>query len=104
VRAMWLMLQQDKADDYVVGTGETHTVREFVEIAFGHVGLDWKKHVVIDPKFYRPAEVDLLLGDPTKAEKYLGWKPEVSFPQLVKMMVDSDLKVLTAGINQKNAA
>jgi GDPmannose 4,6-dehydratase len=104
VRAMWLMLQQDKADDYVVGTGETHTVREFVEIAFGHVGLDWKKHVVIDPKFYRPAEVDLLLGDPTKAEKCLGWKPEVSFPQLVKMMVDSDLKVLTAGINQKNAA
>jgi GDPmannose 4,6-dehydratase len=104
VRAMWLMLQQDKADDYVVGTGETHTVREFVEIAFGHVGLDWKKHVVIDPKFYRPAEVDLLLGDPTKAEKCLGWKPEVSFPQLVKMMVDNDLKLYTNIKPTNNAA
>ena len=94
VRAMWLMLQQDRADDYVVGTGQTHRVEEFVQIAFDHVGLDWRKHVVVDPAFYRPAEVDLLLGDATKAFKVLGWKPEVSFPQLVKMMVDSDLAAL----------
>ncbi|MEY4614574.1 MAG: GDP-mannose 4,6-dehydratase, partial [Planctomycetota bacterium] len=93
VRAMWLMLQQNSADDYVIGTGETHTVREFVEIAFNHVGLDWQKFVVVDPKFYRPAEVDLLLGNPTKAIKTLGWKPDVSFPQLVTMMVDADLKL-----------
>ncbi|NDH04671.1 GDP-mannose 4,6-dehydratase [bacterium] len=93
VRAMWLMLQQNSADDYVIGTGETHTVREFVEIAFNHVGLDWQKFVVVDPKFYRPAEVDLLLGNPTKAMKTLGWKPDVSFPQLVTMMVDADLKL-----------
>jgi GDPmannose 4,6-dehydratase len=94
VRAMWLMLQQDRADDYVVGTGQTHRVEEFVQIAFDHVGLDWRKHVVVDPAFYRPAEVDLLLGDATKAFKVLGWKPEVSFSQLVKMMVDSDLAAL----------
>lgn len=104
VQAMWLMLQQNTADDYVIGTGETHTVREFVEIAFGHVGLDWNKHVVVDPKFYRPAEVDLLLGDPTKAIKTLGWKPAVSFPQLVKMMVDSDLQILSQGNNLRSAA
>jgi GDPmannose 4,6-dehydratase len=91
VVAMWLMLQQDKPDDYVVGTGETHTVQEFVEIAFDRVGLDWKKYVVIDPKFMRPAEVDLLLSDPTKAKQQLGWQPQVSFEQLVHMMVDSDL-------------
>jgi GDPmannose 4,6-dehydratase len=94
VRAMWLMLQQDQADDYVVGTGTTHRVEEFVQIAFDHVGLDWRKHVIVDPAFYRPAEVDLLLGDATKAFKVLGWKPEVSFPQLVTMMVDSDLAAL----------
>ena len=93
VRAMWLMLQQDTADDFVIGTGETHTVREFVEIAFNHVGLDHQKYVVVDPKFYRPAEVDLLLGDPTKAMKTLGWKPDVSFNQLVTMMVDADIKM-----------
>jgi len=93
VRAMWLMLQQDTADDFVIGTGETHTVREFVEIAFNHVGLDHQKYVVVDPKFYRPAEVDLLLGNPTKAMKTLGWKPDVSFNQLVTMMVDADLKL-----------
>lgn len=91
VVAMWLMLQQDKPQDYVVGTGETHTVQEFVEIAFDRVGLDWKKYVVIDPKFMRPAEVDLLLSDPTKAKKELGWELKVSFEQLVHMMVDSDL-------------
>jgi len=96
VRAMWLMLQQETADDYVIGTGETHSVEEFVSIAFDRVGLDWKKHVVIDPKFYRPAEVDLLLGSPAKATAKLGWKPEVSFRRLVEMMVDSDFAALKA--------
>jgi GDPmannose 4,6-dehydratase len=91
VRAMWLMLQQDKPDDFVIATGETHTVRELVEIAFDTVGLDWQKHVVIDPAFYRPAEVDLLIGDPTKAKKKLGWEPQVSFQELVRRMVFSDL-------------
>src|SRR5438128_2261710 len=91
VRAMWLMLQQDEADDYVIGTGETHSVEEFVCIAFARAGLDWKRYVVIDPQFYRPAEVDLLLGDPTKAREKLGWRPEVRFEQLVTMMVDEDI-------------
>jgi GDPmannose 4,6-dehydratase len=90
VRAMWLMLQQDQPDDYVIGTGQTHSVEEFVAIAFGHVGLDWRDHVVIDPQFYRPAEVDLLLADPSKARARLGWAPKVSFEHLVKMMVDED--------------
>ncbi len=94
VRAMWLMLQQDRAEDYVIGTGETHSVQEFVEIAFGRAGLDWRDHVVIDPQFYRPAEVDLLLADPSKAKRQLGWEPEVSFPDLVRMMVDADLAAL----------
>lgn len=92
VRAMWLMLQQETPDDYVISTGETHTVQELVEIAFGHVGLNWRDYVVIDPKFVRPAEVDLLLGDCTKAKEKLGWKLEVGFEQLVTMMVESDLK------------
>jgi GDPmannose 4,6-dehydratase len=92
VRAMWLMLQQDKPDDYVIASGQMHTVRDLVEIAFGHVGLDWQKHTVQDPAFMRPAEVDLLLGDPSKAKQVLGWEPQVSFEQLVKMMVDADLK------------
>jgi GDPmannose 4,6-dehydratase len=96
VQAMWLMLQQDSPDDYVVGTGETHTVQEFVEIAFDHVGLDWKRYVVIDPKFVRPAEVDLLLADPAKAKKHLGWQPKVSFEQLVTRMVESDLALARA--------
>jgi GDPmannose 4,6-dehydratase len=104
VRAMWLMLQQNTADDFVIGTGETHTVREFVEIAFNHVGLDHQKYVVVDPKFYRPAEVDLLLGDPTKAMKTLGWKPDVSFNQLVTMMVDADLKLHAKENTKKTAA
>ncbi|MFM2309085.1 MAG: hypothetical protein RLY87_1206 [Chloroflexota bacterium] len=91
VRAMHLMLQQDSADDYVVSTGETYSVRRFCEIAFGHVGLKYEDYVVIDERFYRPAEVDLLVGDPAKANTKLGWKPEVSFEQLVTMMVDSDL-------------
>src|SRR6186713_2699134 len=91
VRAMWLMLQQDKADDYVVATGESHSVRELVEVAFGHVGLDWEKYVKLDKRFLRPAEVDHLIGDPAKARATLGWAPEVNFVGLVKMMVDSDL-------------
>jgi GDPmannose 4,6-dehydratase len=91
VRAMWMMLQQDKPDDYVVATGETHSVREFLEIAFSHVGLRYEDYVVIDPRFIRPAEVDLLLGNPAKAHTRLGWKPEVSFEQLVTMMVDADM-------------
>ena len=92
VKAMWLMLQQDTPDDYVISTGETHTVQEFVEIAFSHVGLKWEDYVVIDEKFVRPAEVELLLGDCTKAKEKLGWQLDVSFEQLVKMMVDEDLK------------
>ncbi|MGR5973782.1 GDP-mannose 4,6-dehydratase [Bacillus cereus] len=92
VKAMWLMLQQDTPDDYVISTGEMHTVEELVEVAFSHVGLNWKDYVVIDEKFVRPAEVDLLLGDCSKAKKELGWKLEVSFEELVKMMVDEDMK------------
>ncbi|MBY0524329.1 MAG: GDP-mannose 4,6-dehydratase [Gemmataceae bacterium] len=91
VRAMWLMLQQTEPDDYVIGTGETHSVEEFVAIAFERAGLDWHNHVVIDPQFYRPAEVDLLLADPSKAQKHLGWQPDVSFEELVHRMVDADL-------------
>jgi GDPmannose 4,6-dehydratase len=94
VRAMWLMLQQPEADDFVIGTGETHSVEEFVRIAFGHVGLDWNKHVVSDPQFYRPAEVELLQADSAKARRVLGWKPEVSFERLVTMMVDADVALL----------
>ncbi|HEX5070038.1 MAG TPA: GDP-mannose 4,6-dehydratase [Vicinamibacterales bacterium] len=92
VRAMWLMLQQPKADDYVVSTGESHSVKELVEIAFGHVGLNWQDHVVLDPAFLRPAEVDHLIGDPTKAREQLEWKPTVDFKGLVQMMVDADME------------
>ncbi len=91
VRAMWQMLQQDTAEDFVVATGETHSVREFLQIAFAHVGLNFEDYVVIDPEFIRPAEVELLLGNPAKARKQLGWQPKVSFEQLVTMMVDADL-------------
>jgi len=94
VKAMWLMLQQDQADDFVIATGETHTVRELVETAFGCVDLDWQKYVVQDPALIRPAEVDLLVGDPDKARRVLGWKPEVSFPNLVRLMVEADLERL----------
>ena len=92
VRAMWMMLQADKPDDYVIATGATHTVRELCEVAFSHVGLDWEAHVQIDPRFIRPAEVELLLGDSSKARRVLGWKPTVDFEGLVKMMVDADLE------------
>ncbi|HZH39479.1 MAG TPA: GDP-mannose 4,6-dehydratase [Gemmatimonadales bacterium] len=91
VDAMWRMLQQATPADYVIGTGETHTVRELCEIAFGHVGLDWTKHVVVDPKFVRPAEVDLLLADPGLAKRELGWTPATRFADLIKMMVDADM-------------
>ena len=94
VKAMWLMLQQPRPDDYVVGTGETHSVAEFVQIAFGHVGLDWQKYVVSDPAFYRPAEVEILLADARKAHATLGWRPETKFEDLVVEMVDADLKRL----------
>jgi GDPmannose 4,6-dehydratase len=91
VRAMWLMLQQEKPDDYVVASGEAHSIREFCEIAFDYVGLNWEDHVVVDPRFFRPAEVDLLLGDSTKAREVLGWKCEMTFPELVTLMVRSDV-------------
>jgi GDPmannose 4,6-dehydratase len=92
VRAMWLMLQQDKADDYVISTGVSHSVKELIEIAFAHAGLDWQKHVYQDPALIRPAEVDHLLGDCSKAKKQLGWTPEVDFKRLVEMMVDADVE------------
>jgi GDPmannose 4,6-dehydratase len=102
VEAMWLMLQQDEPDDYVVATGETHTVREFVARAFEHVGiLDWEKHVVTDPRFFRPAEVDLLVGDASKAEAKLGWKRKVSFDELVQRMVDNDLAIETKALGNR---
>lgn len=94
VRAMWLMLQQDKPDDYVIATGETHSVKEFIEIAFDEAGLDWEKYVVVDPKFIRPAEVDLLLGEPSKAVKKLAWKREVGFEELARSMVRADLELV----------
>jgi GDPmannose 4,6-dehydratase len=96
VEAMWLMLQKDKPDDYVVATGETHSVKEFLEEAFAHVGLNWEKYVVQDPRYMRPAEVDLLIGDPTKAQKQLGWKPKTKFKDLVKIMVDADVELVKA--------
>jgi GDPmannose 4,6-dehydratase len=95
VDAMWRMLQRPSPQDYVIGTGETHSVRELVELAFAHVGLDWQPHVVTDPRFYRPAEVDLLLADPTKARRELGWSPKMSFRELVAAMVDADLERLS---------
>jgi len=99
VEAMWLMLQQDTPEDYVIATGETHSIRELLDVAFSHVGLDYRNYVVVDPKFLRPAEVDLLCGDASKAKKLLGWKQKVSFSQLVTMMVDSDLELLKKNRN-----
>ena len=94
VEAMWLMLQQEKPDDYVIATGETHSVREFLEAAFSHAGLDWRKHVEIDPHYFRPTEVDSLIGDCSKARKKLGWEPKTKFAELVKLMVDADVQKL----------
>ena len=92
VKAMWLMLQQDEPDDYVIATNETHSVKEFVQLAFSHVDLDWKDYVVLDENLYRPSETHLLMGDYSKGNKELGWEPTVKFHELVKMMVESDLK------------
>jgi GDPmannose 4,6-dehydratase len=98
VKAMWLMLQADAPADYVVATGETHSVREFAQKAFERVDLDWEEFVVIDERFYRPAEVDQLIGDPSKAKRELGWEPEVTFEGLIHMMVDADLATLQAAL------
>jgi GDPmannose 4,6-dehydratase len=103
VRAMWMMLQQPVPDDFVIATGETHSVRELVELAFGHAGLDWRKHVVVDEALFRPAEVNTLCGDASKAKRVLGWEPEVSFAQLVRMMVDADLERV-GGLPRRKAA
>jgi GDPmannose 4,6-dehydratase len=104
VRAMWLMLQQDHADDYVIASGITHSVRQLVETAFGHVGLDWQKFVRVDPAFLRPAEVDHLIGDASKGRRVLGWEPTVSFEQLVAKMVDADIATLSGSSRAASAA
>ena len=101
VEAMWLMLQQEKPDDFVIATGETYSVRDLLTESFGYLGLDWEKHVEIDPRYYRPAEVDLLIGDPTKARTVLGWEPKVKFKELVQMMVDADMEKLNGNDHQK---
>lgn len=103
VDAMWRMLQQDEPDDYVVATGETHSVREFCELAFSHVSLDYRDHVITDERYMRPAEVDLLIGDPTKARKALGWEPKMSFPELVATMVEADLALCSGGLDGLHA-
>lgn len=101
VEAMWLMLQQEKPDDYVIATNETHSIREFLQVAFGHAGLDWEKYVEVDPRYYRPAEVDLLIGDYSKAKKQLGWEPKTRFSDLAKLMVDADIKMLKDQLDGK---
>ena len=103
VEAMWLMLQQDKPDDYVIATGETHTIQEFCEVAFGHVGLDWQKYVEFDKRYLRPAEVDILIGDATKAKRVLGWEPKIKFNQLAQLMVDADIQLLADTLGGKVA-
>jgi GDPmannose 4,6-dehydratase len=103
VEAMWLMLQQDEPEDYVIATGEAHSVRELVEVAFAHAGLDPGTHVRTDPRFLRPAEVEHLVGDASKARKKLGWEPRTSFEEMVRLMVDSDLELLASGVPQKQA-
>lgn len=102
VEAMWLMLQQDKPDDYVIATGETHTVREFLELAFGRADLEWEKYVELDPRYLRPTEVDLLIGDASKAKKQLGWNPKTKFPELVQIMTDADIALLAREMSGKN--
>jgi GDPmannose 4,6-dehydratase len=92
VEAMWLMLQQEKPDDYVIATGETHSVREFVEKVFKKLDLDYERHVIVDPRYFRPTEVDCLLGDATKAKKAMGWEPRISFDRLIDMMIDADME------------
>jgi GDPmannose 4,6-dehydratase len=102
VEAMWLMLQQDKPDDYVIATGETHSIREFLDLSFGHAGLEWQKYVEIDPHYYRPAEVDLLIGDASKAKKQLGWMPKTKFPELVRIMTEADITLLEQELSGKH--
>ncbi|MGD0014557.1 MAG: GDP-mannose 4,6-dehydratase, partial [Bryobacteraceae bacterium] len=104
VRAMWLMLQQEGPDDYVIGTGEAHSVREFVELAFSCAGLDWREHVEVDPRYFRPADVDCLLADAAKARRALGWEPSIRFPELVRLMVAADLGELAARLGGGAAA
>jgi GDPmannose 4,6-dehydratase len=101
VESMWLMLQQEQPDDYVIATGETHSVREFLELAFEHAGLDWTKHVEIDPRYYRPAEVDVLIGDPTKAKNKLGWQAKTTFADLTRIMTDADIAQLALEMSGK---
>lgn len=103
VDAMWRMMQLDEPDDFVVATGETHTVREFVQTAFDYVGLDWEKYVEIDPKYFRPNEVEILQGDASKAERTFGWRPKVKFEGLVKLMVDADIKQFTEQVEGRLA-
>jgi len=102
VEAMWLMLQQDNADDYVIATGETHSIREFLDLSFGLAGLEWEQYVHIDPRYYRPAEVDLLIGDASKAKKQLGWAPKTTFPELVRIMTEADIAMLEHEMSGKN--
>src|ERR1017187_8722495 len=102
VEAMWLMLQQDKPDDYVIATEETHSIREFLDLSFGHAGLEWQKYVEIDPHYYRPTEVDLLIGDAAKAKKKLGWAPKTKFPELVRIMTEADIALLAHELSGKN--
>ena len=97
-----MMLQQDKPDDYVIATNETHTIREFLEVSFGRVGLDWQKYVEFDPRYVRPAEVDLLIGDPAKAKKQLGWEPKTTFKELAEIMTDADVALLQHEMSGKN--
>jgi len=101
VEAMWLMLQQEQPDDFVIATGETHTVQEFCEVAFGHVGLDWQQYVKLDKRYLRPAEVDILIGDPSKAKRILGWEPRTKFKELVQLMVDADVQSLADKLSGK---
>jgi len=103
MEAVWLMMQQAKPDDYVIATGQTHSVRDFLDEAFGYLDLDWHRHVEIDERYYRATEVDLLLGDATKAKKKIGWEPRVRFKELVRMMVDSDLKIESTRANETSA-
>jgi GDPmannose 4,6-dehydratase len=100
VRAMWLMLQAERPGDYVIATGETHSVREFLDETFGYLDLDWRQYVEVDPRYYRPAEVDVLIGDYSKAKKELGWEPKVRFKELVRLMVDHDLKLAKKELSQ----
>jgi GDPmannose 4,6-dehydratase len=103
VEAMWLMLQQDSSDDYVIATGESHSVKEFLEEAFSYLGLDWKDYIEIDPRYFRPTEVDSLQGDVSKAKRKLGWEPKVRFKDLVKLMVDADIQALLDLENHRKA-